>query len=78
MATTYLRVRPPACVLRHPDHGELVVPNPAIAYASDDPLVVAYPWQFARDDEMAAELAEIVESVEVPRVKQPRPRARKA
>lgn len=78
MATTYLRVKPPICALRHPEHGGFVTPNPAIAWASDDPLVLAYPWQFATDDEMAEGLAEIVESVPVPPVKQARPRARKA
>lgn len=51
---TYVRVKPPACAVRHPEHGELVVPNSAQAYRSDDPLVLAHPWQFETDAERAS------------------------
>jgi len=54
---TYVRVRPPACAVRHPEHNELVVPNPAQPYRSDDPLVIAYPWQFASDEQIASDRA---------------------
>lgn len=49
-----VRVKPPACAIRHPEHGEMVVPNPAQAYAADDPLVLAHPWQFETDAEREA------------------------
>lgn len=49
-----VRVKPPACAIRHPEHGELVVPNPAQAYSADDPLVLAHPWQFETDAEREA------------------------
>lgn len=33
--------------VRHPEaEGVLVVLNPAVDYATDDPLVGAYPWAF--------------------------------
>lgn len=72
----YVRVRPPACALRHPEHGEMVVPNPAQAYRTDDPLVLAFPWQFGTDDEIEAEkdAAAAVESVTIPRKRAPRGR----
>jgi len=72
---TYLRVKPPVNILRD-DDGNLVVPNPALAYASDDPLVVKYPWQFAKDDDMAEELQAIVEEVVLPKVEQPKGKRR--
>lgn len=46
-----VRVKPPVCAIRHPEHGELVVPDPRQAYSADDPLVLAYPWQFETDTE---------------------------
>lgn len=33
--------------------GDLDVPNPAITYAPDHPMVRAYPWAFASVDEVA-------------------------
>lgn len=49
-----VRVRPASaggpCAVRHPEHGEFVVPNPAHQYRSDDPLVRAYPWLFVADN----------------------------
>lgn len=54
----YVRVRPPTdggpCAVRHPEHGELVVPSPSEAFRDDDPLVRAYPWLFVSDDTLAA------------------------
>lgn len=55
MAAKYLRVKQPACALRHPEHGGMVVPDPSIPWRSDDPLVKAYPWQFGSDDEIGAD-----------------------
>lgn len=53
----YRRVRPAhmggPCAVRHPEHGELVVPNPAQPYRADDPLVLAYDWLFVKDGELA-------------------------
>jgi hypothetical protein len=53
----YVRVRPPelggVAAVRHPEHGEYVVPNPAVPYRDDDPIVRAYPWMFVTDDELA-------------------------
>lgn len=58
MAKIY-RVRPASeggpCAVRHPDHGELVVPNPAQQFAEDDPLIRAHPWLFVVDSETADE-----------------------
>lgn len=51
----YVRVKPPACALLHPEHGGLVVPDPAIPWRADDPLVLAFPWQFDTDDNIGAE-----------------------
>jgi hypothetical protein len=51
----YVRVKQPACALRHPEHGGIIVPDPAIPWREDDPLVKAFPWQFAADDEIGAE-----------------------
>lgn len=49
-----VRVKPPVCAIRHPEHGELVVPDPRQAYRSDDPLVLAHPWQFESDADREA------------------------
>lgn len=53
-----VRVRPSdlggTCAVLHPETGQHVVPSPALTYDSDDPLVVAYPWLFASDDQLAA------------------------
>ncbi len=70
-----VRVRPAAmggpCAVRHPDHGELVVPNPAESYAADDPIVQAYPWLFVSDEQLAAfKDGAPVTSVEIPPVEQ--------
>lgn len=50
-----VRVRPASeggpCAVRHPEHGEYVVPNPAHAYPADDPLVREYPWLFRSDND---------------------------
>lgn len=50
----HVRVRPASqggpCAVRHPEHGEYIVPNPAVPYRADDPLVTAYPWLFVSDD----------------------------
>lgn len=55
--TEFVRVRPAhmggPCAVRHPEHGEFVVPNPAHPYPANDPLVVEYPWLFVRDGELA-------------------------
>lgn len=52
----YVRVRPgQVAVVRHPEGGHLDVPNPALAYRDDDPLVKAYPWMFATDEELETE-----------------------
>jgi hypothetical protein len=51
----YVRVKPPVCVLRHPDHGGMVAPDPSLPYQDDDPLVKAYPWQFQADDDKTAD-----------------------
>lgn len=49
-----VRVRPASdggpCAVRHPEHGEFVVPNPAQEYNANDPLVKAYPWLFVADN----------------------------
>lgn len=62
-----VRVRPAhlggPCAVRHPEHGELVVPNPAQPYTDDDPLVREYPWLFVSDDELDAASAEPPTSV---------------
>lgn len=64
----YVRVRPYSqggpCAVRHPEHGEYVVPNPAQPYPADDPLVRAYPWLFVADDDLG-DPAEPVTSVPV-------------
>lgn len=56
MAKIY-RVRPASaggpCAVRHPEHGEYTVPNPADQYTESDPLVRAYPWLFVIDAETA-------------------------
>lgn len=62
MSTSYVRVRPHVeggpCAVRHPEHGEYVVPDPARPYRTDDPLVEAYPWLFRTDAELAGEAVE--------------------
>jgi hypothetical protein len=55
-STKYVRVRPAhmggPCAVRHPEHGEYVVPSPSVPYAADDPIVREYPWLFVSDDEI--------------------------
>jgi hypothetical protein len=53
---TVFRRRTPVSV-RHPEHGGHVVPAAGVAYADDDPLVVAYPWAFGSAEDIAAEAA---------------------
>jgi hypothetical protein len=50
MART-VRVINPAAV-RHPETGDMVVPDPRIPYRDDDPLVVAFPWMFGSDEDL--------------------------
>jgi hypothetical protein len=61
----FVRVRPAEhggpCAVRHPEHGEYVVPNPAQPYPDDDPLVRAYPWLFVTDAELAEQTAAPIE-----------------
>jgi len=66
MAQKYVRVKPPVSVLRHPEHGGMVAPDPALPYSVDDPLVKAFPWQFQSDDD-AADPASVVTEVKVER-----------
>lgn len=68
----YVRVVGAPSILRHPDYDGLVVPDPGTAYRADDPLVLAYPWQFASDEELDQDPGEIVTEVQV------RPVAKKA
>jgi hypothetical protein len=42
------------CIVRHPESGALMVPQPAETYRDDDPLVEAYPWLFASDADLEA------------------------
>lgn len=53
-------------ILRHPETGAPFVPNDDLLEASD-PLVKAYPWAFASDEELAEEQANArqIDSVEV-------------
>lgn len=52
----YVRVRPERLgIVRHPQTGEQVTPDPRRPYRSDDPLVTAYPEMFAADTDLAAE-----------------------
>lgn len=56
MSWNYVRVRPERSgVLRHPQTGAMVVPDPRQPYRSDDPLVVAHPGAFCSDTDLAAE-----------------------
>lgn len=61
----FVRVKPPVCALRHPDPDvqDWVVPNPSLPYRADDPLVLAYPWQFQSDDDLTPEQLETPTSV---------------
>jgi hypothetical protein len=68
-----VRVREPGKhVLRHPESGVMVVPDRAATYRTDDPLVLAFPWAFGTDDEIANETEERenVREVAIPRVEQ--------
>lgn len=66
-----VRVRPAhmggPCAVRHPEHGELVVPNPAQPYSADDPLVREYPWLFVSDADLTETTAQPPESVTIER-----------
>ncbi len=58
-----VRVRPASqggpCAVRHPEHGQYIVPNPSETYDGNDPLVRAYPWLFVSiaEDEAPVEQA---------------------
>ena len=51
----YVRPRAGNPILRHPD-GYLVTTDPNKAVQDDDPLVKAFPWAFATDEQLAREL----------------------
>lgn len=51
----YVRARQGTGILRHPESGALEAPDPAVPFESTDPLVKAFPWAFASDDELAKE-----------------------
>lgn len=54
--TKYVRARAEnISVMRHPESGALIVPNPSEPVAATDPLVKAYPWAFVSDEDLAAE-----------------------
>lgn len=59
-----MRVRPAwqggTCAVRHPEHGEHVVPDPRATFRADDPVVVAYPWLFVSADDATPEPAPVV------------------
>ncbi len=62
-AAKFFRVKAPACVLRHPDTGVLIVPDSSRPWDANDPLVKAYPWQFEADaDRNSAEDPIVLES----------------
>jgi hypothetical protein len=69
-----VRVREPGKhAIMNPATGMHMVPDPAVLYSSDDPLVQAAPWAFATDEELAREAAERAagnSSVPVPQVEQ--------
>jgi hypothetical protein len=46
--------------------GDMDVPNPAIAYAEDHPMVRAYPWAFAPPEEVAARRAAAADVIAAP------------
>jgi hypothetical protein len=56
MPTKYVRFKG-GVILRHPDTGAAVVPAGDEPVDASDPLVKAYPWAFASDDEIAEERA---------------------
>lgn len=62
-----VRVRPASaggpCAVRHPEHGEYIVPNPAETYSADDPLVRAYPWLFV---DFADDVAPVEQATKAP------------
>jgi hypothetical protein len=65
-----VRVRPARlggpCAVRHPEHGEFVVPPPGGEYRADDPLVLAHPWLFVTGTQLAADATpEVVESTPI-------------
>lgn len=39
--------------VRDPESGALITPSPSQPYRDDHPLVLAYPWLFASDEERA-------------------------
>jgi len=63
MPEKLVRVRPAhmggPCAVRHPEHGEFVVPNPAQPYSANDPLVLEYPWLFVSDEALAEQAAHV-------------------
>lgn len=56
MPTKYVRFKG-GVILRHPDTGLASVPPADAPIDASDPLVKAYPWAFASDDEIADEQA---------------------
>jgi len=46
-----VRVIQPAAV-RHPETGDMVVPDPKVPHREDDVFVRAYPWMFSADEDM--------------------------
>ena len=52
----FVRARPGAGVMVHPETGAVAAPDPTRPYRSDDPLVKAFPDAFVSDEELYAEL----------------------
>lgn len=45
-----VRVVQPAAV-RHPETGDMVVPDPRVPHRDDDIFVQTYPWMFGADED---------------------------
>ena len=52
----FVRARPGAGVMVHPETGAVAAPDPTRPYRSDDPLVKAFPDAFVSDEDLYAEL----------------------
>ena len=60
----FVRVRPDvASVLKHPESGALIVPDPGKPLPDNDKLVKAYPWAFVSDEDLAKEQEESAQAV---------------
>jgi len=57
----FVRVRTIPSAVVHPEHGGFVTPKPGDRYASDDPLVIEYPWLFVDQDVPDDETTESVQ-----------------